>query len=297
MRNLSTAVLRLSVTTMWAVLCACAAQKDLKEEMEPDAVKAAQEHGASQFACPATTAQVQSANTIEEPQGTGWYEPPRHAEYTIAVSGCGKGATYSVVCDSRNKDCVASSVKKAEGPPADIDSEMAPLAMATAQQYGSSVLACPAATSTIQSQETVQEAQGTGWYEPAHRALYTVSASGCGKQTTFLVACDERQKQACAAGSLQRTEAPRDLADDLEPDALKAAQARGSSELECSATIPKIIREEVIQEPQGTGWYEPPHRAVYTIGVAGCGKSTSYIVFCDNKQKNCTAGQLQSAER
>jgi hypothetical protein len=286
-----------SAIAICALACACASQKELAEQMQPDAVKAAQQRGASQFACPATTTQVLGEETLEEPQGTGWYEPPRRAEYTIAVAGCGKSDTYSVACDSRQKACVADSLKKQAGPPADLADKMAPLAVSTAQQHGSSEFNCPAAAANVLRQETVEEAQGTGWYERPHRALYAISVSGCGKQTTYLVACDDRQKHTCLAGSLQRSEAPRDLADDLEPGALKAAQQRGSSELECSAAVPKVIRGEVIQEPQGTGWYDPPHRAIYTISVAGCGKSTSYLVACDNKQKNCTAGQLQSAER
>ena len=297
MRHRLCVVSRLSALVVCALGCACAAQKELTEQMQPNAVKAAQERGVSQLACPAATTQVLGEKALEEPQGTGWYEPPRRAEYTIAVAGCGKSATYSVACDSRNKSCVAGNAEKSAGPPPDVDDKMAPVALNTAQQHGSSELACPAATAKVLRQETVEESQGTGWYEPAHRAVYSVSVSGCGKQTTYLVACDDRQKNACTAGGLQNTTAPRDLADDLEPGALKVAQERGASELECAAAIPKVVRGETIQEPQGTGWYEPPYRAVYTISVSGCGKSTSYLVACDNKQKKCTAGHLQSAER
>ena len=289
---------RLSATIVCALLSACAAQKDLKEQMQPDAVKAAQERGASQLGCSATTAQVVSADAIEEPQGTGWYEPPHRAQYTVSVSGCGKSATYSVACDNRQKGCIASAPQKTAVVKTTIAEKMEPLAIRAAQAHGSSVFDCTAVTAEVLRKEAVEEPQGTGWYEHPHRAVYSVSVSGCGKQTSYFVACDDRQKNVCTAGALQSTQgSPRDLADDLAPSALKVAQQQGASDLECPAATPKVLRDETIQEPQGTGWYEPPHRAVYTISVSGCGKSTSYLVSCDKRQKSCTAGRLQSAQR
>jgi hypothetical protein len=297
MRHWPRVLTRPSATIMCAVLSACASQKDLKEQMQPDAVKAAQEHGASQFACPAATAQVQSASTIEEPQGTGWYELPHRAAYIVAVSGCGKSATYSVACDDRQKGCIASVPEKTAVLQTTIAEKMQPLAIRTAQEHGSSVFDCAAVTAEVVRKEVLEEPRGTGWYEPPHRAIYSVSVSGCGKQTSYLVACDDRQKDTCTAGALQATQgSPRDLADELAPSALKVAQQQGASELECPAATPKVLREETIQEPQGTGWYEPPHRAVYTISVSGCGKRASYLVSCNKQQKACTAGRLQSAQ-
>jgi hypothetical protein len=73
-------------------------------------VLAAQQRGASELDCPGATAEVLSKETIQEPQGTGWDEPPRRAEYTVAVFGCGKRTTYSVSCDKRQKGCVAGPV-------------------------------------------------------------------------------------------------------------------------------------------------------------------------------------------
>jgi hypothetical protein len=298
MRYLLCAPAGLSALSVLALVCACATQRDLAERLQPEAIKAAQEHGGSQFACPATTAEVLSQKTLEEPQGTGWYEPPRRAEYTVAIAGCGKRETYSVACDSRNDKCIASSPASAATTAVTLADKMQPLAIKSAEETGSSALGCPATTGRVVRQETIEEPQGTGWYEHPHRAVYTVSVSGCGKKTNYLVACDDRQKSACAAGSLQAASgAPRDLADDLEPGALKVAQQHGSSELDCQAATATVLRSETIQEPQGTGWYEPPYRAVYTISVSGCGKSTSYLVACDKKQKNCTAGHLQGTGR
>jgi hypothetical protein len=32
------------------------------------------------------------------------------------------------------------------------------------------------------------------------------------------------------------------------------------------------MSKKTIDEIQATGWYSPPHRAEYTVEVAGCGK-------------------------
>jgi hypothetical protein len=40
----------------------------------------------------------------------------------------------------------------------------------------------------------------TGWYEPPYRALYTVTIAGCGKNTTYLVGCDNKRNR-CATGT------------------------------------------------------------------------------------------------
>ena len=77
------------------------------------------------------------------------------------------------------------------------------------------------------------------------------------------------------------------LADKLRPGALTAAQQLGSSELGCPTAVAKVVRPETIAEPQGTGWYEYPYRAVYSIAVSGCGKSTNYAVACNNRQRRC----------
>jgi len=74
------------------------------------------------------------------------------------------------------------------------------------------------------------------------------------------------------------------------PDAIKAAQQRGSAELECATTSTLVSRKETIEEAQTTGWYEAPYRALYNIGVVGCGKNQTYLVACNNKTKRCATG-------
>jgi len=265
-------------------------------------LQAAQQRGASELGCPAATAAVLSKETLAEPQGTGWYEFPHRAEFTVGVTGCGRSTRYSVACDNRNKSCVAGPVAAASAPPPDLADSLQPNAVKAAQQQGVSDLGCPAATAQVLRKETIQEPQGTGWYEPPHRAVYAMDVAGCGKRTTYLVACDNRQS-SCVAGGLQKNpEGPPgqpQLADRLQPSAVTAAQRQGSSELGCPDVTAEVRRKETLEEPQTTGWYEAPHRAVYIIDVAGCGKRTSYLVACNDLKKtaSCTAGSVQSPAR
>ena len=83
--------------------------------------------------------------------------------------------------------------------------------------------------------------------------------------------------------------------DVLQTDAVAAAQRRGASELGCPGAIGEVLSKRTIEEPQGGGWYEPPHRAEYSVSVAGCGKQTAYFVECDTRQKTCATAQLQPA--
>jgi hypothetical protein len=277
------------------MLAACKAGPEPAEALQPRAISTAQQRGASELDCAAAQAEVLSRETLAEPQGTGWYEPPHSARYTVAVAGCGKRTSYSVECDKGKRDCEVGPLT-ISAPPPQLADKLQPEALRTAQQRGATALGCPAATAEILKQETVEEAQATGWYNPPHRAVYTASVSGCGQATHFLVACDDR-KMPCVAAQFQEhaegAQAPAQLADQLQPDALQAAQQRGVTELQCPGVAAELVRKETIEEPQTTGWYEPPHRAVYTVSLAGCGQHAMYLVACDQRRKPCVAGKLQ----
>jgi hypothetical protein len=258
-------------------------------------VSTAQQRGAAELGCPAATAQILTKETIQEAQGTGWYEYPHKAAYTVGVAGCGKRTTYSLTCDDRQKSCTAGPVAVSSAP-LELADKLQPGAVSAARQSGTSELACEAVTTEVLKQETIQEAQGTGWYEYPHKAAYTIGVSGCGKRTTYVVSCDDRQKN-CVAGTLQKkTEGgPPQLADKLQPDAVRVAQQRGAADLGCPAATTEVLRQETIQEAQTTGWYETPHRAAYSVAVAGCGKRATYTVACDDRQKSvCLAGRVQN---
>jgi hypothetical protein len=277
-----------------AIVGACASAPEPEEPLRPQAALAAQQRGASELACPSATSQVVRGETLQEPQGTGWYERPHRAEYTVNVSGCGKQTTYSVACDDRSKThCVAGPVATVVAPQ-ELADKLQPGAVKVAQEQGAADLSCPAATANVLRKETVEEPQGTGWYQSPQHALYGITVSGCGKQKQYLVACD-KLKDKCVAGApvaAPTGSAVPQLADRLEPDAVRAAQQAAVAALDCAAATAEVLRQETLEEPQTTGWYERPHRAVYTMRVAGCGHQATYLVACDDRsKKGCVASR------
>ena len=281
-----------SALTIPAMLCA---SQPLEDALQPSAVEVAQERGASELGCPAATTEVISKHAIEEPQTNGWYQFPRRAEYTIAVSGCGKRTTYLVGCNKFKNACEAGPVPTSTGSatPRQLADELRPDAVNAAQQRGAKDFACPATVAKVTRQETIMEGQTTGWgAEAPHRAVYAVKVKGCGKQAAYLVECDTGKKGCATAGSQPSqggSQAPQ-LADELQPGAVQAAQERGSKELECPAATARVNRKETVEEGQTTGWYDAPYRALYTITVSGCGKQTTYLVACNKKENRCAAG-------
>ena len=91
------------------------ASQPLEDALQLSAVKVAQERGASELGCPAATTEVISKRAIEEPQTNGWYQFPRRAEYTIAVSGCGKRTNYLVACNKFKNACTPGPVPTSTG--------------------------------------------------------------------------------------------------------------------------------------------------------------------------------------
>jgi hypothetical protein len=282
-----------SIVTLITALAGCASQTSRVDEMRPYAIKAAQQRGSAELDCPAATSQLLTKKEIEASQTTGWYEYPHHSEFTVEVTGCGKRKSYLVGCDWKQKGCEAGPVPTAVGAQSahPLANELEPEAVRAAQQRGSDQLGCPAATAQVTRKEAIEEGQATGWYDPPHRALYTVDVAGCGKKVSYLVSCDSQVK-GCATGGLQNPPAngPTQLADTMQPDAIKAAQQRGAVELQCATTTTEVTRKETIEESQTTGWYEPPYRALYIVKVAGCDKSTAYLVACNSKIKRCATG-------
>jgi hypothetical protein len=99
--------LTLSVVAVAAVVCGCESQQQMVDEMQPKAVQTAQRRGAFELSCPEATASVLSKEMIQTPAATVRYAPPERAEYTVGVAGCGKRATYLVVCAAGGTGCVA----------------------------------------------------------------------------------------------------------------------------------------------------------------------------------------------
>jgi hypothetical protein len=274
---------------VFATLCGCASEPLPTETLQSVAIRAAQKRGAADLGCPAASAQILSKETLPETQGSRWFDPPRKAAYTVAVSGCGKSTEYSLTCDDNR--CVPGPA--AVGPsPEQLAGDLQPGAISAAQQTGRSDLSCEAVTTEVLRQETIQEVQRTGSHEPPHKTAYTIDVTGCGTHTTYLVSCDGRQKN-CVTGTFRKKAegGPPQLADKLQPDAERVAQQQGAADLECPAATIEVLRQATIEEVQTTGWYEPPHHAAYSVAVSGCGKRATYAVACDDREERvCLAG-------
>jgi hypothetical protein len=102
MRSLSAPAL---IATL--LLAGCASGPPFIDQAQPEAVAIAQRRAAFEFSCPNTTAQVLSRETL---QPVSFRFGIERAEYTIGVSGCGKRATYVVICpDQPGSTCFAAA--------------------------------------------------------------------------------------------------------------------------------------------------------------------------------------------
>jgi len=89
---------------VFALLWGCETQQQMVNDMQPKAVQTALQRGAFELDCPSATAQVLSDEMIE----TGGMRRYRErGEYTVGVQGCGKRATYLVVCPEGGTGCIA----------------------------------------------------------------------------------------------------------------------------------------------------------------------------------------------
>lgn len=96
-----------------AILAACQTQQQEVGGMRPQAIEVAQKRGAFDLGCPAATAQVLSNEMVQTNSGGPlmWNIPPQRAEYTVGVEGCGKRATYYVICAVGGTGCVATGTQ------------------------------------------------------------------------------------------------------------------------------------------------------------------------------------------
>jgi hypothetical protein len=100
--------IQLTLTLVGAALLAgCASGPPFIDQAQPEAVALAQRRAAFELNCPNTAAQVLSRETL---QPVSFRFGIERAEYTIGVSGCGKRATYVVICpDQQGSTCFAAA--------------------------------------------------------------------------------------------------------------------------------------------------------------------------------------------
>ncbi len=96
-----------------AVLCVialggCASGPPFIDQVQPEAVNMAVRRGQFELNCPAATGEMISRETLQPVVQTFRYSGTERAEYTVGVRGCGKEATYVVICpDNGSGNCFA----------------------------------------------------------------------------------------------------------------------------------------------------------------------------------------------
>jgi hypothetical protein len=93
--------------TSTVLLAGCASGPPFIDQAQPEAVALAQRRAAFELNCPGVTSQVLSRETL---QPISFRFGIERAEYTTGVSGCGKRATYVVICpDQPGSTCFAAA--------------------------------------------------------------------------------------------------------------------------------------------------------------------------------------------
>lgn len=89
-----------------AALAACTTDGQYMQQIEPQAVQVAVNRGKFEMDCQSVTGQVISKDMLQ-PAFRGFYAMggPERAEYTIGAAGCGKRATYLVICPLNQTGC------------------------------------------------------------------------------------------------------------------------------------------------------------------------------------------------
>jgi hypothetical protein len=71
--------------------------------------------------------------------------------------------------------------------------------------------------------------------------------------------------------------------------AMQTAVTRGQFEMNCPAATGTILSREVVQPAIEAPRLGGIQRAEYTVGVAGCGRRTTFVVICPDEGDGCFA--------
>ena len=89
------------------LLAGCASGPPFIDQAQPEAMTVAQRRAAFELNCPSVNTELLSRETL---QPVSFRFGIERAEYTIGASGCGKRATYVVICpDQPGSTCFAAA--------------------------------------------------------------------------------------------------------------------------------------------------------------------------------------------
>jgi len=89
------------------LLAGCASGPPFIDQMQPEAVSMAVRRAQFEFNCPAATGEMIQRENVQPLVAAG----PLRAEYTIGVTGCGKRATFVVICSTNGNQCFAGGAR------------------------------------------------------------------------------------------------------------------------------------------------------------------------------------------
>ena len=71
--------------------------------------------------------------------------------------------------------------------------------------------------------------------------------------------------------------------------AMQTAVSRGQFEMNCPNAMGTVLSREVVQPALQGPLVGGLQRAEFTVGVAGCGKRTTFVVICPDEGDGCFA--------
>jgi hypothetical protein len=74
-----------------------------------------------------------------------------------------------------------------------------------------------------------------------------------------------------------------------QPAAVQTALERGRFDLNCPSATGTVLSQDYIQPAIQGPWVMGLNRVEYTVGVAGCGQRTTYVVLCQEGTSTCFA--------
>jgi hypothetical protein len=87
------------------------------------------------------------------------------------------------------------------------------------------------------------------------------------------------------------------VVDSMKAEAAHTAQRRAAFEMNCPGATAEVLSQEMIQSPIMNPRFAPPQRAEYTVGVAGCGQRSTYLVICAEGGSGCFAAGTRNTIR
>jgi len=99
----------LSLAVLACLTAGCASGPPYIDQLQPEAISMAVRRGQFEMNCPAATGQLLSREEIQPLVNNFRFQGTVRAEYTVGVAGCGRRASYVVICPENGGSCFAAA--------------------------------------------------------------------------------------------------------------------------------------------------------------------------------------------